>query len=51
MTAGGFEVVDSWFSFDHHGHFGDGLHIFLEEITDPSDDLLLRLAPDYFADQ
>jgi hypothetical protein len=43
-----FRVVDSWFSFDKHGHFGIGLHVFLEEVSGQDDDLLLRLAPDYF---
>lgn len=43
-------VVDSWYSFDHHGYFNDGLHIFLEEVTDDEDDLPKRMAPDYFKD-
>ena len=46
-----FRVKDSWFSFDKHGRFGMGLHVFLERITALEDDLLLQLAPDYFSDQ
>jgi hypothetical protein len=42
-------VVDSWFSFDKHGRFDIGLHVFLEEVTDEADDLPLRLARDYFS--
>ncbi len=36
------------FSFDHHGRFPTGLHVFLEQVTDEADDLPKRLAPDYF---
>lgn len=43
-------VVDSWFSFDHHGRFDTGLHVFLEEVTDEADDLPKRLEPHYFRD-
>ncbi|MGW7193890.1 hypothetical protein [Streptomyces sp. NPDC054838] len=42
-----YRVVDSWFSHDHHGIFDDGLHIFLEPVTE-EDDRLRHLAPDYF---
>jgi len=41
-------VVDRWLSFDHHGRFNDGWHVFLERIEDTDDDRLGRLAPDYF---
>ncbi|HEX4218083.1 MAG TPA: hypothetical protein VHZ02_06940 [Acidimicrobiales bacterium] len=43
-------VVDTWFSVDHHGHFDDGLHIFMEKVWDRNDDLPKKLAPEYFAD-
>ena len=45
-----FRVEDSWFSFDHHGHFGTGLHVFLTEIRSRDDDLPKLLKPDYFPD-
>ncbi|MYU23724.1 hypothetical protein [Streptomyces sp. SID8352] len=44
-----YRVVDSWFSYDHHGVFNDGLHIFLEPVAE-EDDRLQHLAPDYFRD-
>ncbi|MCU1613015.1 MAG: hypothetical protein JWO98_555 [Frankiales bacterium] len=44
-----YRVVDSWMSFDHHGVFDDGLHIFLERVTE-DDDRLKRIAPSYFRD-
>lgn len=44
-----YRVVDSWLSFDHHGHFGLGMHVFLERVEPESDDDTLgRLAPNYF---
>ncbi|MEU9032776.1 hypothetical protein AB0D46_35785 [Streptomyces sp. NPDC048383] len=42
-----YRVVDSWFSYDHHGVFNDGLHVFVELVTE-EDDRLRHLAPDYF---
>ncbi|MET8481867.1 hypothetical protein ABZV68_32540 [Streptomyces clavifer] len=42
-----YRVVDSWFSYDHHGIFDDGLHIFLGPVTE-EDDRLRHLAPNYF---
>ena len=44
-----YRVVDTWFSIDHHGHFNDGLHVFME-LVDPKDDLPRMLAPAYFRD-
>ncbi|MFJ7137667.1 hypothetical protein [Streptomyces fungicidicus] len=35
-----YRVVDSWFSYDHHG-------VFLEPVAE-EDDRLRHLAPDYF---
>lgn len=44
-----YRVADRWVSYDHHGRFGEGLHIFLERVEPFSeDDTLGRLAPDYF---
>lgn len=43
---GRFRVVDVWFSFDQHGHFDVGLHVFLERSE--GDDTLTRIAPGYF---
>lgn len=42
-----YRVVDSWMSFDHHGRFDDGMHIFLEVAKD-KDNRVKQLAPDYF---
>ena len=47
LRGGRYRVVDSWFSYDHHGVFDDGLHIFLEPVAE-EDDRLRRLAPGYF---
>ena len=41
-------VADAWFSYDKHGRFDFGFHVFLEEIRDSRDDLPKRLEPDYF---
>jgi hypothetical protein len=42
-------VVDVWLSYDHHGHFGEGLHVFLEPVESFSeDDTLGNAAPAYF---
>jgi hypothetical protein len=42
-------VVDRWISYDHHGRFGEGLHLFLEPVEEfGEDDRLGKLAPDYF---
>jgi hypothetical protein len=44
-------VVDVWLSYDHHGRFGEGLHVFLEPVEEfGPDDTLGNLAPDYFGD-
>ena len=44
-----YRVTDKWISYDHHGHFGEGLHVFLERVEPYSDgDTLGNLAPDYF---
>lgn len=44
-----YRVVDRWMSYDHHGHFNDGLHIFLEPVEEfGPDDRLGHLAPRYF---
>lgn len=42
-----YRVVDSWFSYSHHGDFDNGLHISLEPVTE-EDDRLRHLAPNYF---
>lgn len=44
-----YRVVDIWVSYDHHGHFNDGVHVFLEPV-EPDDDRPKRLAPHYFRD-
>lgn len=45
-----FRVKDRWISYDHHGHFPEGLHIFLEPVEEfGADDRLAKLAPDYFS--
>jgi hypothetical protein len=44
-----YRVVDTWVSYDHHGHFGEGLHVFLEPVEAfGPDDTLGNAAPDYF---
>ena len=44
-----YRVADTWLSFDKHGRFDVGLHVFLERVEEGSeDDRLGRLAPDYF---
>jgi hypothetical protein len=42
-----YRVIDKWVSYDHHGHFDDGVHIFLEPVT-TDDDRPKRIAPTYF---
>jgi hypothetical protein len=45
-------VVDVWLSYDHHGRFGEGLHVFLEPVEEFSDDDTLgKFAPDYFGQE
>lgn len=45
-----YRVVDRWISYDHHGRFGEGLHIFLEPVEEfGPNDRLGSLAPDYFS--
>jgi hypothetical protein len=44
-----YRVADVWLSYDHHGHFSEGLHVFLEEVEPSSaDDTLGNLALQYF---
>lgn len=44
-----YRVADTWLSFDKHGRFDTGLHVFLDRIEEGGeDDTLGRLAPDYF---
>jgi hypothetical protein len=44
-----YRVVDRWLSFDHHGHFNESLHVFLESVEPFSeDDRLGNAAPEYF---
>jgi hypothetical protein len=44
-----YRVADRWMSYDHHGRFAEGLHVFLERVEPFSaDDTLGNLAPDYF---
>jgi hypothetical protein len=44
-----YRVKDKWISYDHHGRFPEGLHVFLERVEPFSDDDTLgNLAPDYF---
>jgi hypothetical protein len=44
-----YRVVDTWLSFDKHGRFDVGMHVFLEPVEPFSDDDRLgRLARDYF---
>lgn len=42
-----YRVVDSWFSYDHHGVFALGQHVFLEEATEENN-RLKHIAPAYF---
>jgi hypothetical protein len=44
-----YEVVDVWFSFDHHGLFGDGQHVFMEPAELPRDKMSSR-GQQYFSD-
>jgi hypothetical protein len=37
-----YRVRDVWFSFDHHGYFGEGYHVFLEQVELDRD----KLSPD-----
>lgn len=46
--GGRFRVVDTWLSLDRQGRFDVGYHVFLERIDNTADDLLAKLAPDYF---
>ncbi|HEV2123922.1 MAG TPA: hypothetical protein VGW38_14250 [Chloroflexota bacterium] len=41
-------VIDSWYSFDHHGRMDTGMHIFFEDVTDRDGDLPGELMPEYF---
>lgn len=41
-------VVDIWVSYDHHGYFDDGVHAFLELVSNTEDDLPQQMAPSYF---
>lgn len=45
-----YKVVDVWFSFDHHGLFGDGQHVFMEPAELPRDQMTVR-GRDYFSDR
>jgi hypothetical protein len=45
--TGRFRVVDVWTSYDHHGRFEEGQHVFLAPVR-ADDDRLKHLAPDYF---
>jgi len=42
-----FRVVDAWLSFDAHGRFHTGWHVFLAPVVD-YDDRLRHLAPSYY---
>lgn len=42
-----YRVVDTWFSYDHHGIFNLGWHIFLEPAT-KEDNRLRSIEPEYF---
>ncbi|MFG2677014.1 hypothetical protein [Streptomyces sp. NPDC048445] len=42
-----YRVVDTWFSYDKHGIFDLGLHVFLV-LAAGGDDRLGQLAPGYF---
>jgi hypothetical protein len=43
-----FRVEDVWFSYDKHGQFAVGMHVFLTEVTGTDDDRPHKLAPGYF---
>lgn len=44
-----YRVADSWLSFDRHGQFDIGMHVFLERVEEGSEDDTLGLArPSYF---
>lgn len=43
-------VVDVWHSWDRHGRFDTGTHVFCENVTNTPDDRPKALAPDYFRD-
>lgn len=42
-------VVDVWVSYDKHGHFDRGVHVFIK-LAEPDEDRLKLLAPHYFRD-
>lgn len=44
-----YRVVDRWFSFDRHGVFDAGLHLFIEPVAE-EDDRLAHEEPEYFSD-
>jgi hypothetical protein len=48
-SGGRYRVVDTWFSYDNHGIFNVGLHIFLAPATE-EDDRLKQIEPAYFRD-
>jgi hypothetical protein len=44
-----YRVADTWLSFDKHGRFDVGMHVFLERIAEGGeDDALYKAARDYF---
>lgn len=44
-----YRVRDSWLSFDKHGRWDIGMHVFLESVEEGGeDDTLDRIAPEYF---
>ena len=45
-----YRVEDIWVSYDHHGRFDDGVHVFLVDVTRTPDDRPGSLAPDYFSE-
>jgi len=47
-----YRVVDTWFSYDHHGQMAEGLHVFLEKVIPGSaDDRPKAMLPAYFTDE
>lgn len=45
-----YRVGDVWLSFDKHGRFDVGFHVFLERVEEgDADDRLQRIAPNYFS--
>ena len=44
-----FRVVDIWHSYDRHGHFDAGTHVFLVDVSGASEDRLQAMAPRYFS--